>query len=389
MQKRRWEVNKYDILFFFAVILFFFSENTMNVSVIDGIFNVLEALKFKYIYVFLCCGIFWTVIWKREKLFISEFIIYLENIFVLTLISLISIVIWGNHADLINELLYFLVPLIFSFCLINVKKGEVASCINCVFWILLFGFLLKFRGALSISSILSINFVNSYSPFEGELAFLSILLVIYYSWKGDRKKHIVSLLICVLSFKRLTMILALIISFFMKKLKEKVEITTRQKIVLAVIFILMPILMGLICSDDFANTFYSLTGMDLNSFVKGRFDAINLTFDEYQSGGGLGSVRVFLSDYYRNYYHTNVRSYDLHCDVVRIYFECTVVGLISLVGSYIKSARTSISLMLIGYIFLECCVNHMFGAGRSLYWIVVYMMIYEFNNIQQESFLQM
>ena len=381
LRSNRFRVNKYDALMFIVVLLFVFSENTMNIEWLDNLFAILERVKLKFLFSFLCCAYFYVKMPKRNLLFGDEFRLYLRNIVILVGISIGSILIFGNRADLINESLYFFVPLFLSFFLINVRKGSVDKCISYVFWAILIAFIIEFRDKLTLTNILSINFLNSYSPFEGELAFLSMLLVVYYSWKGERFKKIGSLVICFLSFKRITMIFSIFAFVFMKALRNKtVNSLKRYQWIIIAIFIAVPVAMNIICSDSFATFFHSMTGIDFNLFVKGRFLAMSVAFNDYQIAGGLGSVRVFLSEYFRNYFNTNIRTYDLHCDIVRIYLECTILGLFSHVFAYVKSAKSPATLFLIFYILLECCVNHMFGGGRSLYWIVAYLIIYSFNN---------
>lgn len=379
MSNKKWLVNKYDLSFFFISILFFFSENTINIDSIDIMFGMLERYKVKYILALIFCAIYWIKSSGKKELFHKEFTLYLNNILILGAISIISILIGQRQTDIVNELLYFLVPLFFAYSLINARKGQMGGCIDCFFWIMLVGFLVRSREKLSISSIASINFVKSYSPFEGEIAFLAMLLVFYYSWKGDRFKQIISLTICILSFKRVTFICAILVVLFMKWIQKKECVSRRERFCVIALFMFVPVIMNIICTDWFARVFNNLTGMDFDLFVKGRFFAMNTAFDNYHVGGGLGSLRIFLSEYFRGYYNTMVRTYDLHCDIVRFYLECTALGLFSLLYSYIKSAKTASTMVFMTYVFLECCVNHMFGGGRSFYWILAYMIIFEFN----------
>lgn len=371
------KINIYDILMFLTIILFFFSENTTGVLFLDSLFGILERYKVKFVFSLFVVLICLLKI-KKIKWFLYEFKFFLINIVILTVISLVAVVFNGNKSDIINEVLYFLVPLIFSFCMINVKEGNVYKCIDLFYGIVIFGFLLIYREKFTIKSFLSINFINSYSPFEGEIAFLAILLVIYYRWIGNKKRTIISLIICILSFKRITILLAIAFMLYMNNIKRG-KVSIRKKFFAITILILVPVFMNAICSDSFSNYFYLKTGMNFDLFVKGRFSAMNVAFDKYRMGGGLGSVRLFLSEYFRGYYNTQVRTYDLHCDMVRFYLECTILGSFSLLFMYYKCARTNICFFFITYIFIESCVNHMFGGGRTLFWIIAYMMIYLFN----------
>ena len=379
LQREAILVNKYDLIFFIVFVLFFFSENRMDLPFLDNAFTVIEHYKLKYAVSLIGCAYFMLSLESGERLFREEFSLYLKMILFVIGLSLISIITGRYRGDLINEGMYFSVPLFFSYSAINAKKGTTDSLLNIAFWMTASGFFFKFRHVFSPSSLSSISFAESYSPFEGELAFQSVLFVILYAWKRDRLKYLLSLVICLLSFKRLSILAVLIFSLSMNRLRggEKPKAGIRTFILAA--FLLFPVGIHILLSDSFSELFSAVTGLDLDSFVMSRSLFMRTVLEEYPFFGGLGSVRSFLSEYMRGYYHTNVSIYDLHCDIMRFYLECSLIGLFSLLYAYIKSARSKIALAFVTYIFLESCVNHMFGAGRTMYWIIAYLMIFEFN----------
>jgi hypothetical protein len=379
LKRDPWLVSRYDLLFALVFLLFFLSENTLGIAGADALSRILEQYKVKYMACFLACGYFLANTRDGRGWFRRESRIYMANLVILTLISAAACFGRGGWKNLAEEALYFLVPLLFSYSLIQVKDGETESCMDWAFWITLLGFLIRYRNRFSLSAFLSVSFVRSYSPFEGEIAFLAMLFVIYYAWKGRTGKYVLSLILCLLSFKRLTIIAAAVFSLCMKRWKKRRAPSAGLKAALLVLFLAVPVIVQLLCSDAFAAFFQARTGLDLNGFAKGRLFFLDVAADHYPAGGGLGSLRPFLSDFLRNYYHTGVKIYDLHCDLMRFYLECTAAGLFSLLYACIRSAETWISLMFIVYILLESCVNHMFGPGRTMYWILAYLMLFAFN----------
>ena len=66
----------------------------------------------------------------------------------------------------------------------------------------------------------------------------------------------------------------------------------------------------------------------------------------------------------------------MHNDLVKIYLECGILG--SIVFTYIYMKAASVSRMLfvmMCYIFFECYFNHLFGAGSTDIWILIYLIM--------------
>ena len=73
---------------------------------------------------------------------------------------------------------------------------------------------------------------------------------------------------------------------------------------------------------------------------------------------------------------SNFVSRSMHNDLIQIYLECGVIGSIIFTYVYIKSASANgISFILMCYVFFECYFNHLFGAGCTHIWILIYLMM--------------
>lgn len=374
------EVNIVNFLFGICAIFFLMSDKTTHIGFIDNFFYFAEKYRVKYFIALAVCIVYFVIAGNKGfKYFKTEFRNCLISVGILTVISLYALIFNSREMKLFDELFYFLVPIFFSFMYINANDGIVDKAIDIVFYLHVIEFFLMEHDRLTIRNLLRIDIINSYSPFESELAFLLGLLVIFYLWKGNKVKCGISFLLLFLSLKRFTLLFAVLCFFFFRRLSKKAVKNTFH-IFFIVLFMLVPVVLELLCSDAVANWFFTTFGLELNQFVKGRFEILNVAFDMYAPGGGLGSTRMLLSNYYREIHGTGLDSfYDLHCDNVRIYLECYSIGFLALLTGYIKSAKSYTALCLIVYIFAECCVNHMFGVGRALYWIVVFLMLFSFN----------
>ncbi len=382
------EVNIVNFLFGIWAVFFLMSDTRTQISFIDSFFAMTERIKLKYIIALAVCAYYFIVAVNNGfKFFKKEFKCYLLSVAVLAGISLYALIFNSREMNLVDELLYFLVPIVLSFMYINAADGKIENAVDTIFYLMTAAFFLKNLKLFSINNFLSIDIIDSYSPFESELAFIFVLLVVYYVRKGKRIKTFVSFIFCFLSLKRLTLIFAVFSILFFNRINAKSRVKKIYYIAFVVLFMVVPFAFELLCSDAMASWFFKTFGMDWDRFVMGRFRTMNAVYDNYRPGGGLGSVKMLVTEYFREFHGTvgTERIYDLHCDVVKIYLECYAVGFFALLAGYFKSAKGYHSLCLLGYIFTECCFNHMFGSGRALYWVLVFFLIFMFNREVPDS----
>ncbi len=386
MQKRSFLVNKYDLLFILCALVFFFSENVTGISLVDSLFALLEKYKIKYFLALAVCTLFLLRHWGNNRFFRTEFYAYIRNLILLAVISVTFGVTRGIPADILNEVLYLLVPIVFSYALINVKGGQVKSCLEQFFWIILIGFILINRRNFSIASILSINFMESYSPFESGISYVSLLMALYYKWENNKPKLVVCVIMGVLSFKRLALVcMILVLILPIRKVKGSHNLKLAQNITIA-IFCLIPLFLQAVFSEGLEQHISNFIGMDINAFMKGRFTALQIAFENYPPAGGLGSLRKFLTNSYSWITYTEKnRSMDLHCDIVRFYLECTILGLFSLLHTYIKNAKTWKTFLAVTLVLTLSLTTHLFGYGAVLYWIYYYTLFFYLNNSDEEK----
>lgn len=73
---------------------------------------------------------------------------------------------------------------------------------------------------------------------------------------------------------------------------------------------------------------------------------------------------------------SNFASRSMHNDLVQMYLECGILGSIVFTYVYMKAASVNrMSFALMCYVFFECYFNHLFGAGCTHIWVLIYLMM--------------
>ena len=147
---------------------------------------------------------------RRLKGIGKEYLLIFGGITFLFVITAVLQMINGFNSYAINEAVYYYTPLIFIIVYSQISdEQDVETILNYLFVLYIIAFFKNFAGQLTLANIKSISFANSYSPFESELAFVFLIFECFYLYMGKRKKAIISLILCILSFKRICMLVAI------------------------------------------------------------------------------------------------------------------------------------------------------------------------------------
>lgn len=307
----------------------------------------------------------------------KEYLLVFGGITFLFAITAILQMINGFNSYAINEAVYYYTPLIFIMVYSQFSdEQDVETILNYLFVLYVIVFFKNFAGQLTLANIKSISFANSYSPFESELAFVFLLFECFYLYMGKRKNAITSLILCILSFKRISMLAAIVFFIFSKWIVVKKAVNKKIVIVTTVVFVLLPVLTCLMLNDTLEAWFYQTFHVTLNEITLTRSSRIEAVINSGQIKYGLGSVTTYLTKYLNALHGSNFSNRNLHNDLVKIYLECGILG--SIVFTYIYMKAASVSRMLfvmMCYIFFECYFNHLFGAGSTDIWILIYLIM--------------
>lgn len=307
----------------------------------------------------------------------KEYLLIFGGITFLFAITAILQMINGFNSYAINEAVYYYTPLIFIIVYSQIsKEQDVETILNYLFVLYIIVFLKNFAGQLTLANIKSISFANSYSPFESELAFVFLIFECFYLYMGKRKNTIISLILCILSFKRISMLAAIVFFIFSKWIVVKKAVNKKIVIVTTVIFVLLPVLTCLMLNDTLEAWFYQTFHVTLNEITLTRSLRIEAAINSGQIKYGLGSVTTYLTKYLNAMNGSNFSNRNLHNDLVKIYLECGILGSIVFTYIYMKAASVSrILFVMMCYIFFECYFNHLFGAGSTDIWILIYLIM--------------
>ena len=270
-----------------------------------------------------------------------------------------------------KDLFYILLPAVYCYIIVNLDEREnLDYYIDFAFW----GFVINFvliatPQSFTMANLMSISFADSYSPWESGLADMFIICFMYYHSIKKRLNAFVALLLNALSFKRIHvfyMILFILIHPFLKnkRVPRSVEIITK------IFFILSPILIYASLSDSFSAWFESSFGMDLNSFTMGRFNQLDLIcdLDENLTGLGMTHYMLIIKDF---------PIHRLHCDIMRLFLETTVVGLVVFVNNYINIAKRNQKGFMIMLLFFIVMLSSTF-MENCFYWLMIFLVIENF-----------
>ncbi len=353
-----------DCFFLFVMIAYAFDFGNLKYAM---------AWCFSAIY-FLGSGLYEK---RRLRGIGKEYLLVFGGITFLFAITAILQMINGFNSYAINEAVYYYTPLIFIIVYSQIsEEQDVETILNYLFVLYVIVFLKNFAGQLTLANIKSISFANSYSPFESELAFVFLIFECFYLYMGKRKNAIISLILCILSFKRISMLAAIVFFIFSKWIVVKKAVNKKIVIVTTVVFVLLPVLTCLMLNDTLEAWFYQTFHVTLNEITLTRSSRIEAVINSGQIKYGLGSVTTYLTKYLNALHGSNFSNRNLHNDLVKIYLECGILG--SIVFTYIYMKAASVSRMLfvmMCYVFFECYFNHLFGAGSTDIWILIYLIM--------------
>lgn len=374
-------------MFGLLYLIFIFSEQVADDgSALAQLSNMVDSLKIKYMIAVFAIGFLLLRYMKNLGRFVrfkDEAKSVLLSTVILATITVIKQMQNGFMGASYNEVFFWLVPIVYVYFLVNCI-ADIKPYMDTAFIIQFIFFFIDIMDKLSIKNILAINFINSNSAFESEYSFYGLVFFMYYLFMKDRRRTILSLIMTILAFKRMAVVFALFV-LIMSVLQTKRGTfdkapSSRGVFMVTVLFILVPIGFHLICSDSFGSWFYGVTGLNFNAFISGRLDRLNLCIDN-EMKYGLGSSTQFLNQVLGRGLNRN-----LHNDVLRIYRECGIIGTIAFTYDYFKMASKSrMSFMLMLYLFTDMMFNHFLGAGRTAFWIIIYLAICSFNETARTS----
>lgn len=362
------KINKKNTFNFFKLFIFLM-YNVAYVLYMAGYINRTINLAILSIFLLMCIyqyffnrrsGV------KKKVTFGKEFKAAMAVVVAFFIISGIIQLVHGNvQTYLLSELLYNIIPPVLAFFWINTTDYEELKPYFYIFFIRsLFNFILRKGSNFTLQNIMSISWSNSKSSvFETPLAHDFIFLEIIFLYFKKTKIATISTLLCLLSFKRISFILAVLILIGYHALRRsnvaknyiQRGVCKKTMVITFVIMCIMPLILNWMVSSS-GLSYFRKKGIDLNEFTTGRVGIIQFVNKNIPYYNGYGSSDHFLTT---SGITTYVKLGSMHCDLLKLYYEVTIVGVIIFTYCmiYIAKRKKIIFFMLI-YLFMELISSH-------------------------------
>lgn len=287
---------------------------------------------------------------------------------VFSIVSVGAMLVNGFQMHMFKDLFYIFFPMLLCFGIINVDKdGSLDYYIDLAFFSYVIYFIYGFR-ANSITLITTISFADSYSPWESGMADVFFIAFYYYYVRNKKIRCGLAFIFNFLSFKRIHVVFSIGFLLFgwVFRVFKKTDVNKVYLNCVKVFFMLSPIVINFLVSDEFAQWFNkTFTDLDYASFTMGRFDQIIAILNYDMPTRGLGVINYYLEE-------QNAFVKIMHCDLLRVYLETTIIGLVVFVNSYMNVTKKNIySNILVVFFFVvmfsSTCIQNIF------YWFLIFM----------------
>lgn len=293
-------------------------------------------------------------------------------LFACLVIAVISLAIQIEHGQIrgymFSGVLHIVLPIVAVFFWIHTVRDEYRDIYFDVFLLrFVFHFILIGAGNFSISNILAISWADSKSSvFESSNAHDLLFLVFYYKYRKNNALAFVSMILCMLSLKRISFILAPLIFVFFERIPSK-PVPKFILTVFKVLFFLSPYIYLFLMSDTTNAFFVQHFHMSLNQFMTGRLTLAQIMVNRPEILNGYDSTTYYLM-------HNGFVSTNMHCDVLKVYLETSIVCLVVLVNNLFEIVKKDIRLFII---MLYTCIvlvsSHFLDYISG--WIIIYMIV--------------
>lgn len=283
-----------------------------------------------------------------------------------------------------TQFLYWILPLVAGYYWFNTTSNENRIVYFYIFFArFLLDFILSFGSDFNISNIVSISWSDSMSSvFESSDAHNFLFLVMVFLYFDKKWLALISAFFCMLSFKRLSFILAIALLIGYRFIREK-PVGKKVKWITIIIFSLSPFLISWLLTPG-ASAIFSKINIDLNEFSSGRISMIQYVLNNIGTFNGFGSMNAYLSDHPYGTYHF---IYIMHSDFYMIFKECSIVAVVYFCYKFVSVSSNNWKVFLLCvYICMEMVTSTFFQSITT--WMILYMfmmVVYERDSLLSES----
>lgn len=305
--------------------------------------------------------------YKREFLIIVLFFIFL------TLSSLVVTLIRGIFTfRTIQELIFLILPAIYAFLIINTldfKNIKIMMQISCLLSFIFYIISLNMAFKDIINSFFSASFFDSYSALESHifcgLALSFCMFFIYY--KKNTFFKVLSLLFVFMTFKRLFMVIAVIllaISFF-PKIKEK-KVSNKIFILTIICLIIFFLVYYFAMQPENVIMLEEKFNIDISKITMTRSDRLLQLKQSGFKSYGFGSVTDYMYKYFDGY--------SLEMDMIKMCIEVGFCTCVFMIISYSFFGKKNVySFVIMTFHLVNLIVSS--SLTGTFTWLIVFMIV--------------
>lgn len=381
-------------------LLLFFMYNLTYVLYMSGYIGRSINLILLFAFIMLCIIEYMLkndwVLGEKGDFFWPEF---RKAMFIVIAFIVISTIIQLFHGDikgyLYTELLFNIIPPVLAFFWINTTYSYERYTYFVLIFLRNFGyFLIANISNFTINNILRISLNDSGSsifeiPYAHDFLFSEIIFLYF----GKRKMAFLSMILCMLCFKRISFVLsiAIFVSYILitntgllkKFFINWISVKRGIRNIILICMCISPFIIKWIVSDAGMNFFQTKLDLNLNKFTSGRVGIINHITANIGSFNGYGSSDYFLTT---NKIADFRKIGSMHCDILKLYFETTLLGVFIYVYEMLEIAKKNwIIFLMLMYIFMELICSHFLDALGvwNMFFMFTAMVYAERQNEQQ------
>ena len=307
---------------------------------------------------------------KYKRFFVKE----LRNInfIVLTLIfvSMIQILISGKYTlETVKEIVYLWIPGIYAYQLLNeLSIDDMDKYFTTLLLCFSVGYFMEIYDKLTLNNFLHISYAKSYSPFES--AYMSgsfTALFLYFLYRKNFMQSTISFIFILMTFKRLSIIFAIFMLAIFLIFNRQRNVSRKTINILKIFFILAPILIYFYLRPKYIYLIDTKFNVDLDKILMGRANIFNTVIDKGFESYGYGSTTDLVLSIFPQDGH-------LHLDLVKIFMETTILGLVVFVNNLWNIAgRNRYAVLIMLYQFLNILTSHSLRGSFS--WNIIYLIV--------------
>lgn len=368
-------INIIKILNYFFFISSFALFSYTNAVYVANRIETGFIVNLKYVTLLLGVGFcFWQIWFVRRcnfpeiksLLFFREFKKVLSVILIFLFISLCFSLFNGELSNNTSvELVKLTIPIIYAFCILNTFQFK--DIYNCMVFVLIFailGYLLEIGiETFTLNNFQLISYEKSYSPFESHYsAGLAIALCTFFMYFREKPifKYI-SLIFVILTFKRMSIIFAILFLILPKFLNVDRKIGKKSNFILKFLILCSVYMYYWLLQPSFSYWFEKLFNKDVDYVTMGRSSYLDSIINNGFTSFGFGSSTEFLG-----------RSIEM--DLIKILLELSIIGLIFFIYHYWDiSGRHIYCTLYMLFIFCNLLTSH--SLTNSFGWILIYITI--------------